>query len=129
MFEFHKTDTGAVAPFEYLPAAAGTYEPGQALNVVDGKLTAIEAACETTPAYLSMAGKTVEDGEIIAVVRVSDDTIYKTTLSAEAADAKVGSKLQVSAGGKEVDGAAAGAFEVTCIEGTAVGSTVYGRFK
>lgn len=129
MFTFHKTDTGAVAPFEYLPAAAGTYEPGQALNVVDGKLTAIEAASKTTPPYLSMTGKTVEDGDIIAVVRVSDDTIYKTTLSAEAAAAKVGSLLEVSAEGKQVDAAAAGTFEVVAIEGTAAGSTVYGRFK
>lgn len=129
MFTFHKTDTGAVAPFEYLPAAAGTYEPGQALNVVDGKLTAIDAASITTPPYISMAGKTVEDGDIIAVVRVSDDTIYKTTLSADAANAKVGSLLQVSEGGTEVDAAAAGTFEVTCIESTDEGGTVYGRFK
>ena len=129
MFSFHKTDTGAVAPFEYLPAAAGTYEPGQALNVVDGKLTAIDAATETTPPYLSMTGKTVEDGDIIAVVRVSDDTIYKTTLSADAAAAKVGSLLEVSAEGKQVDAAAAGTFEVVAIEGTTAGSTVYGRFK
>lgn len=129
MFSFHKTDTGAVAPFEYLPAAAGTYEPGQALKVVDGKLTAIDAATNTTPPYLSMTGKTVEDGDIIAVVRVSDDTIYKTTLSAEAASAKVGSLLEISADGKQVDAAAAGTFEVVAIEGTAAGSTVYGRFK
>lgn len=129
MFSFYKTDTGAVAPFEYLPAAAGTYEPGQALNVVDGKLTAIDAATKTTPPYLSMTGKTVEDGDIIAVVRVSDDTIYKTTLSADAAAAKVGSLLEVSAEGKQVDAAAAGTFEVVAIEGTTAGSTVYGRFK
>lgn len=128
MFEFHKTDTGAAAPWEYLPAAAGTYEVGQLLNVADGKLTAVDAAQTTTPPYLCMGNKTLADGEILPVVRVSDDAIYMTKLSAEAAAAKVGTKLQVSAGGKEADAAAEGTFEVTALEGTAAGDTVYGRF-
>lgn len=128
MFEFHKTDTGAVAPFEYIPAAAGTYEVGQLLNVTSGKLAAISAASKVTPPYLCMGNKTVADGDLVPVVRVNRGTIYKTILSAEATAATVGSKLEISAGGKEVDAAAAGTFEVTCIEGTAAGATVYGRF-
>lgn len=128
MFEFHKSDTGAVAPFEYIPAAAGTYEVGQLLTVEGGKLTAIAAAHKETPPYLCVSNKTVEDGDILPVVRVSKDVIYMTTLSAEAAAATVGTKLEISAGGKEADAAAAGTFEVTCIEGTEAGATVYGRF-
>lgn len=128
MFTFHKTDTGAAAPWEYLPAAAGTYEVGQLLNVTGGKLAAVEAASKTTPPYLCMSNRTVEDGENLPVVRVSDDAVYMTTLSAEAAAAATGTKLQVSAGGKEADGAAEGSFEVVALEGTQAGATVYGRF-
>lgn len=129
MFTFHTTNNGAVAPWEYLPAAAGTYEVGQALIVTGGNVCAIAAATKTTPPYICMSNKTVAAGEPLPVVRVSDDAVYKTTLSAETAAAAVGSLLEVSAGGKGVDGAAAGTFEVTYIEGTAAGSTVYGRFK
>ena len=128
MFEFHKSDTGAVAPFEYIPAAAGTYEVGQLLTVEGGKLAAIAAAHKETPPYLCVSNKTVEDGDILPVVRVSKDVIYMTTLSAEAAATTVGTMLEISAGGKEADAAAAGTFEVTCIEGTEAGATVYGRF-
>ena len=128
MFVFHKSDTGAVAPFEYLPAAAGEYEVGQLLKVDGGKLTAIDAASKVTPPYLCVGNKTVEDGEILPVVRVNGSTIYKTTLSAEAAAATVGSKLEISAGGKEADAAAEGTFEVTCVTGTEAGAVVYGRF-
>lgn len=128
MFEFHKNDTGAVAPFEYLPAAAGEYEAGQLLTVSGGKLAAIAEASNKTPPYLCVGNKTVADGELLPVVRVNATTIYKTALSAEAAAATIGTKLEISAGGKEVDGAAAGTFEVTYIEGTDAGAVVYGRF-
>lgn len=128
MFSPHKSDTGAVPAWEYLPAAAGTYEAGQMLNVTSGKLAAISAACKTTPAYLCMGNHTVADGENLPVTRVSDDMIYVTELSAEAAAATVGTKLEVTAGGKQVDAAAAGTFEIVAIEGTAAGSLVYGRF-
>lgn len=128
MFTFHKTDTGAVAPWEYLPAAAGAYEVGQLLTVTDGKLAAIEAACQTTPPYLCMSNREAADGEILPVVRVSSDTILQTTLSEAAADAAVGDKLEVTAGGLQVDAAAAGTFEVTAMDGTEAGDTVYGRF-
>ena len=42
--------------------------------------------------------------------------------------AKVGAKLQVSAGGLQVDGAATGTFEVVWAADTAAGSEVHGRF-
>lgn len=129
MITIHKHDSSSRQPWEYLPAAAGTYKAGQALTVTDGKLTAIKAAHTTTPPYICMADATVEDGQNLPVIRVTDKVIYETTLSADAADAVVGTKLQVSAGGLEVDAAAAGTFEVTAIEGTAAGSTVYGRFQ
>ena len=128
MFRPHSSNNGAVLPFEYLPAAAGDYEAGQLLNVSGGKLTAIAAASKTTPAYMCMGKHTVADGENLPVTRISDDVIYETTLSAEAAAATVGTKLEVSAGGLQADAAAAGTFEIVYLEDTAADSTVRGRF-
>lgn len=129
MFSPHKTDNGAVLPWEYMPAAAGTYQAGQLLNAKNGKLTPVSAASATTPGYLCMANITIADGDVVPVTRIQHTAIYETQLSAEAADAAAGTKLQVSAGGLQVDVAAAGSFEVTYIEGTAAGSMVRGRFN
>lgn len=128
MFSPHKSDTGAVLPWEYMSAAAGSYEAGQLLQVTGGKLAAIDAAATTTPPYLCMGSMTVADGEELPVTRIDKDMIYETQLSAQAAEATVGTKLEVSAGGKEADAAASGTFEVVTLEGTAAGSAVYGRF-
>lgn len=129
MFLPHASDTGALQPWEYLPAAAGSYKVGQLLNVVSGKLTAIAEASTTTPPYLCMSNITVADGENVPVIRVNTNYIYETRLSAAAASAKVGTKLQVTAGGLEADAAAAGSFEAVFLEGTTAGSVVRGRFK
>lgn len=129
MFSPHKTDTGAVLPWEYMPAAAGTYQAGQLLNAKNGSLTPVSAASPTTPGYLCMANITVTAGQLVPVTRIQHTAIYETQLSAEAADAAEGTKLQVSAGGLQADAAAAGSFEVTYIEDTAAGSMVRGRFN
>ena len=129
MFSPHKTDTGAVLPWEYMPAAAGTYQAGQLLNAKNGSLTPVSAASPPTPGYLCMANITVTAGQLVPVTRIQHTAIYETQLSAEAADAAEGTKLQVSAGGLQVDAAAAGSFEVTYIEDTAAGSMVRGRFN
>ena len=129
MFSPHTTDTGAVLPWEYMPAAAGTYQAGQLLNAKNGSLTPVSAASPTTPGYLCMANITVTAGQLVPVTRIQHTAIYETQLSAEAAAAAEGTKLQVSAGGLQVDATAAGSFEVTYIEGTAAGSMVRGRFN
>ena len=129
MFSPHKTDTGAVLPWEYMPAAAGTYQAGQLLNAKNSSLTPVSAASTTTPGYLCMANITVTAGQLVPVTRIQHTAIYETQLSAEAASAAEGTKLQVSAGGLQVDAAAAGSFEVTYIEDTAAGSMVRGRFN
>lgn len=129
MFSPHKTDTSAVLPWEYMPAAAGTYQAGQLLNAKNGSLAPVSAASPTTPGYLCMANITVTAGQLVPVTRIQHTAIYETQLSAEAADAAEGTKLQVSAGGLQVDAAAAGSFEVTYIEDTAAGSMVRGRFN
>lgn len=128
MFTLKKSDTGAAQPWEYYPAKAGTYKAGQLLAILTGTLVAISAASTTTPAYLCEADITVEDGQNVPVTRVTDDAIYETQLSAAAAAAAVGSMLQVSAGGLQVDAGAEGSFEVVYIEDTSAGAVVHGRF-
>lgn len=129
MFLPHSTDSGAVLPWEYLPAAEGSYQVGQLLNANGGTLTPVSAASKVTPGYLCMADITVEAGKPVPVTRIQHTTIYETTLSASAASAAEGSLLQVSAGGLQADAAATGSFEVVYIEGTAQGSVVRGRFR
>ena len=134
MFSIHKSDTGAVPPWEYLPAqpsVPGEYVVGQMLVVQEltGQLSPIQSASKTTPHYMCMRNvKATSNIADLPVIRVSDDVIYCTTLSADVTDKRPGSKLQISAGGLEVDGAAVGTFEVLQMEGTTAGSTVYGRF-
>ena len=128
MFLPHVNDRGTHQPWEYLPAAAGTYEAGQLLKLTSGKLAEVSSASTTTPPYLCQANITVEDGENVPVTRISDDVIYETQLNAAAASATVGTKLQVSAGGKKVDASATGTFEVVYLEDTAADSIVRGRF-
>lgn len=123
-----KSDHGAATPWEYYPGAAGTYKVGQMLKVANGKVTALGAASTTTPPYICMAEKTIEAGENLPVIRVGKDRIFETTLAAAAAEATIGTKLQVAADGLTASGAAAGTFEVVWLEDTAAGSIVHGRF-
>lgn len=128
MFYPHTTDTGAVLPWECMKAKAGTYQAGQLLNASGGMLTPISAASKTTPGYLCMANITVAEGGVVPVTRIQHTAVYETQLSAAAEGAAEGSKLEISAGGLQVDAAAAGTFEVTYIEATTAGAIVRGRF-
>ena len=70
MFVPVKSNTGAMLPWEYLGAAADTYQAGQMLTVTGGKLAKLGAASTTTPPYLCMADVTEvqvgEDGLTVA---------------------------------------------------------------
>lgn len=127
MFLPVKSNTGAVLPWEYLGATAGTYQAGQMLTVTDGKLDALDAASTTTPPYLCMADVTAADGQVIPVTRVNGDYIYETTLKARYDGAKPGVKMQVDADGVTAS-EGAGTFELVEVLGTKAGDTVRGRF-
>jgi len=93
-----------------------------------GNLAKVATASTATPPYVCMAEKEIgEAGDVLAVNRVSKDIIYETSLSAAAASAAPGGKLQVSAGGEQVS-TGSGTFEVVSLDGTAAGSIVRGRF-
>lgn len=126
-----KSDNGAVLPWEYLAAEAGTYKAGQLLNVdaSTGHVEPISAELNTTPPYLCMADITVADaGTPIPVTRISKDCIYETTLAAAASGTVAGGKLQVANGGLQAT-AGAGTFEVVSLDGTETGDTVRGRWQ
>ena len=127
MFKIHVDHKGNRG-WEYLPAAAGTYQAGQALTVASGKLAAISAARTTTPEYICMADATVAAGDLVPVIRVDKDIELETSLSAAASSMVMGTKLQITKGGLQVDAAAEGSFEVKSYEGTAAGAAVIGRF-
>ena len=127
---FHpKNITGVLRPWEQLPAAAGTYVAGQLVDADGGTVKPLTGASTKTPGYLCMADVTLTEGQLLPVARISKDEVYVTQLSAETAGATIGAKLQVSAGGLQVDGGAAGTFEVVCVGGTAAGSEIHGRFN
>ena len=127
MFVPVKSNTGAMLPWEYLGAAAGTYQAGQMLTVSNGKLAKLGAASTTTPPYLCMADVTAAEGQVIPVTRVEGTFLYETTLSALYADAKPGVKVQVGEDGLTV-AQGSGTFELVDVEGTQAGDTVRGRF-
>ena len=130
MFFPIKNDSGAVLPWEYLAAEAGTYQAGQLLNLdtSTGHVEAISAEQTTTPPYLCMADITVADaGTPIPVTRISRDSIYETTLAAAASGTVTGGKLQVASGGLQAT-TGAGTFEVVALDGTQSGDTVRGRW-
>ena len=143
MFQPWKSDNGAVLPWEYLPAKAGTYHVGQALNLdaTTGHLEAVTADQDTTPPYICNAEVKVETaGTPIPVSRTSRDVIYETTLQAPAADTVAGGRLKVKNGGTQVGGrlkvknggmqvgAGDGTFEVVSLDGTDANAIVRGRF-
>lgn len=134
MFIPIKSTDGAMTPFEYLEAAAGTYQVGQLLNVSGGKLAAIAADQATTPPYVCMQSGTVAAGELLAVTRVHGKYTFESELSAEATAVTVGTKLQVASGGLKAKYVLSsttpvpGTFEVVSLEGTAAGDMIRGRF-
>lgn len=135
MFIPIKTNDGAMPPFEYMEAAAGTYQVGQLLSVTGGKLAAIAADQATTPPYVCMQSGTVAAGEQLAVARVGEKYIFETELATAATAVTVGTKIQVASGGLKAkyvtgasDAAVPGTFEVVSLDGTAAGSKVRGRF-
>lgn len=74
MFFPIRSDTGAVLPFEQLPAVAGTYESGMMLTIANtGKL----ALCNGVPQFLCVSNATVKDGELITVAPVRTDEVYR----------------------------------------------------
>jgi len=129
MFLPHKSDNGAVLPWEYPEAVPGIYKAGQLVVVnAAGMIAPITALLATTPPYLCMADLEVTaDEPILPVTRISKEHIYETTLNEDIETLAVGMKLRVSNGGLFAH-SGAGTFEVVSLDGTAEGDAVRGRW-
>jgi hypothetical protein len=129
MFRNIKNADGAVAPFEYLPCSAITPKNGMAMTMTGGKLAI--ASGTTKPSYICVAERdaAVTAGEIIPVIRVDDQIIFETQLSAAGTALNIGDKVTIAADGLRVTATKTdGVAEIVAIEDTAVGGNVHVRF-
>ena len=96
-----------------------------ALTLTSGKLG--KATGTTKPDYISMlqADATLTAGDIIPVVRVTEDIIWETTLQAAGTSLNVGDKVTIHTDAMQVTATtASGVAEIVYMDGTAAGSMV-----
>ena len=122
-FTIHKHDYPGCKPWEYLPAAAGTYHVGDALYTNGGKVAHLdeEGYHPGIVRYIAMADCQAESGKVIPVVRVTSNEIYKTVLN-DGESVSVGAKCSVYR--DRITTNEEGHFEVVQVDG----NVVYGRF-
>lgn len=97
-FLLHSIDgSGHIPGIEYLPCSAITPKAGMALVQSSGNLAI--ATGTTKPTYISLVEKSAActAGDIIPVMRVNEDTIYETTLSASGTSLNLGQKVTLHA--------------------------------
>lgn len=129
MFKVHMVDGGHILGWERYPAGALTPKIGLAMQLVDGSLAV--ASGTTKPTYICMVegDGPVEAGTILHTVRVTEDQIWETTLSADGSGVQPGDKVTLSADGLQVTGTTtSGVAEIVEMLGTAAGDTVRVRF-
>lgn len=126
-FLIHDTKDGQPGPWEYLEASAiGDCKVGMALTLTDGKLA--KATGTVKPTYISMYQGTVASGERIPVLRVLQDTRFKTQLSAAGTALKVGDKVTIDTTGMLATAATTGGvLEIVQFIGTGIGDDVIVR--
>lgn len=128
-FLIHSTDDGHVVPLEYLPAEAGTYKVGEALAIDTAGSHQLDTS--TAPTHICMADKVVANaGELLPCVRITDDIIFESVLSADGT-VNVGSIYWVTSDGLEVaptGTASANKFTLDYAAGAVAGDIVRGRF-
>lgn len=115
--------------FEYKPVTGSlSIKVGTALAFSGGKLAI--AAGTTKPEYISMTEiASTTDGEDIAVIRVSDDTVYETELAVASSAIALGAKYTLDTNGEKITATTTnGVAEVVAFEGKAAGDKVRVRF-
>lgn len=115
--------------FEYKPVTGSlSIKVGTALAFSGGKLAIATGA--TKPEYISMTEiASTTDGEDIAVIRVSDDTVYETELSVASSAIALGAKYTLDTNGEKITATTTnGVAEVVAFEGKAAGDKVRVRF-
>lgn len=124
----YKHETAPV-PFEYYPAGAiDNVEPGMLLYLNAGNLAV--AGGTTKPQFIAQHSGTTEEGQLIAVEKIKESTIYETTCSAAFTSVNVGDKVTTGADGLTVTATtASGVATVVGFDATEVGSKVLVRFE
>lgn len=115
--------------FEYKPVTGSlSIKVGTALAFSGGKLAI--ATGTTKPEYISMTEiASTTDGEDIAVIRVSDDTVYETELAVASSAIALGAKYTLDTNGEKITATTTnGVAEVVAFEGKAAGDKVRVRF-
>lgn len=126
----HSIEDGHVPAFEYLPCSAITPKIGMALTESSGNLAI--ATGTTKPSYISMIEKDAActAGDIIPVIRVTEDIIFEVTNSASLSGVGVGAKvtLHASNGLQITATTSSGVAEIVNKSGDAAGSRTLVRF-
>lgn len=127
-FSIHTVEGGYIPSFEYLPASAITPKVGMALKLSGGKLAL--ASGTDKPEYIAMCerGSAVTAGELVPVIKVSDNITFGVPASAAMTAVNIGDKVTIHTDGMQVTATKTGgtAMVVGC-EGTAVGDIQYVR--
>lgn len=128
MFMLHQVDDGHVPPWEYFPCEAITPHVGLCLafDTVSQQLQVSE-----TPEYICMREEkaAVAAGTVIPVVKIAKELTWESVLDGATA-LTVGSLVDVDSTGLLIDADSTSdkVFQITYLEGTALGSVVRGRF-
>lgn len=130
MFLPYKVD-GSCKPqsLDYLPAGAITPKVGLALYQSSGLLAL--ASGTNKPTYICMTeGPTLTSGDVIPVLRVTEDRVFETEFSASGTSINLGAKVTIASDGLRVTATTTnGVAEVVAKEGTgATGDKVLVRF-
>lgn len=131
----HACEDGAVRPWAYLPAKAGTYAVGQALvmDASNGYLTPVASGVgEDTDEgrhYVSMSAVTLAaNGDKLPVVTSDDRIVWELPLQAQNTGIKVGAAYTLHTDGMQLTNTTTrGCFTVLAFDGTAAGSRVRGK--
>lgn len=127
MFKLFKKNDATIPVIKEIPAAAGTYNVGDALAFDGGLLT--KAAGTTTPEYISAGKGTLASGDTLAVNPIFDDMEFLTTWSAAAGSVNAGEKVTIAADSARVTATTTnGVAEVIDIISTVSGGSVVVRF-
>ena len=128
-FLIHTVEGGYVPAFEYLPASAITPKIGLALKLDAGKLAV--ASGTDKPEFISMTERdsAVTAGDIIPVIRVTEDITFAVPAQAAQTSVNIGTKVTLHTDGMQVTATASGGIaEIVGREGTAAGDIQYVRF-
>ena len=129
MFKTIRNADGAVLPFEKLPCSAITPKNGMAMVLTSGQLAKCSGATKPTYICVEEHDSAVTAGDEVTVVRVDDQTVYETELSAAGTNLKPGDKVTIATDGLRVTATTTdGVAEIVYLDDTATGSMVQVRF-